>query len=219
MNTLRQKLDAFMRGMAERADPKVLATLRQAEAALQAAGISEQTLHVGDLAPDFSLPDQFGGTVDLHALCSRGPVVLTFFRGGWCPFCTLSLRSLAEIRPALRKEGADVVAISPQAAGGALETAERNGLTFPVLTDAGNAVARAYGLVWDLSPEVRAVYEKFGHSLPRINATPEWTLPIPAGFVVGPDRRIVYAYADPRADHRMEPVEALSAVRRLKAAA
>ncbi len=184
--------------------------------ALEHAGLTEHALKAGDLAPDFILPNQAGKLISLYGLLERGPVVLTFFRGGWCPFCTLTLRALAAIRPKLRRQGAELVAISPETPDNAAATVERNGLQFPVLTDAGNQVAREYRLVWELDAKMRAVYEKLGHPLPKMNGNNEWTLPVPAGFVVAQDRRISYAHVQTRIDRRIEPQVALDAVQQLE---
>lgn len=216
MDGLTRQLDAFMAGFMERTDRETAATLRASAMALEHAGLTEHALKAGDLAPDFNLPNQAGKLVSLYGLLERGPVVLTFFRGGWCPFCTLTLRALAAIRPKLRRQGAELVAISPETPDNAAATVERNGLQFPVLTDAGNQVAREYRLVWELDAKMRAVYEKLGHPLPKMNGNNEWTLPVPAGFVVAQDRRISYAHVQTRIDRRIEPQVALDAVQQLE---
>ncbi len=216
MDGLTKQLDAFMAGFMERTDPATAAALRTSSMALEQAGLVEHALKVGDRAPDFTLPDQTGKPVSLRGLLERGPVVLTFFRGGWCPFCALTLRALAAIRPKLRRLGGELVAISPEMPRNAATTAERNGLNFPVLTDLGNHVAREYRLVWQLDAQMRAVYERLGHSLPTINGDNEWTLPVPAGFVVASDGHIKYAHVHTRVDRRIEPQAALDAVQQLE---
>ncbi len=217
MQTLTQQLDAFMDGLLERTDPATAAVMREAtRTGMPGAGPAD-ALRAGDLAPEFSLPDQNGAQVSLRELLARGPVVLTFFRGGWCPFCTIALRALDGIRSELRRQGAEVAAISPQRLDLAVATAERNGFQFPVLTDHGNAVARRYGLLWELGPEMRAVFERLGHPLPAMNAAHEWSLPVPAGFVIAPDGRVAYAHVDARITRRLDPRAALDAVRDLRA--
>ncbi len=215
MDGLTKQLDAFMTGLMERADPGTAATLRASVTALEQAGVVERALKAGDQAPDFILPDQTGKSVSLRDLLKSGPVVLTFFRGGWCPFCTLTLRALAAIQPKLRRLGAELVAISPETPSNAAATVERNGLNFPVLTDFGNRVAREYRLVWELDEQMRALYERLGHPLPKMNGDNEWTLPLPAGFVVAQDGRISYAHVHARVDRRIEPQAALAAVQQL----
>lgn len=215
MDGLTKQLDAFMAGFMERVDPTTAATMRASMTALEHSGVAEHALKAGDQAPDFVLPDQTGKSVSLRGLLQNGPVVLTFFRGGWCPFCTLTLRALAAIRPKLRRLGGELVAISPETPSNAAMTAERNGLAFPVLTDAGNRVAREYRLVWQLDEQMRTLYERLGHPLPKMNGNNEWTLPVPAGFVVAQDGRISYAHVHSRVDRRIEPQAALEAVRQL----
>lgn len=212
--SLARQLDAFMEGLLDRLDPataRVLLQAARAQAQTELAGV----LRAGDLAPDFALPDQSGRVTSLRELLGHGPVVLTFFRGGWCPFCSIALRALDRIHAELRREGAELVAISPQTTSNAAATAERNSLSFPILADHGNAVARRYGLVWELQPEMQTVFERLGQPLPRINGTKEWTLPVPAGFVVNRDGRIAYAHVDARINRRLEPAEALASVRAL----
>jgi peroxiredoxin len=205
-----------MDGLLERTDPAIAAVLRKASAEGLSGPGPINALRVGDLAPAFALPDQRGGTVALRDLLARGPVVLTFFRGGWCPFCAISLRALDAISGEIRRQGAELVGISPQRAELSAATAERNALRFPLLVDRGNEVARQYGLHWELGPEMRSVYERLGHPLPEVNAGSEWALPIPAGFVIDQTGRIVYAHTDGRVTHRMEPGDALREVSRLR---
>lgn len=114
MRSLAQQLDDYLEGLMERADPEIVATMRRAAEHWLADKAGDAALKVGDTAPDFTLPDQSGNPVSLSATLRRGPVVLTFFRGGWCPFCMISLRALAKAYPALRRHGAEVLAISPQ---------------------------------------------------------------------------------------------------------
>ncbi len=215
MQNLTKQLDAFLAGFMERTDSGTAAVIRRAEQDLEQSGIAGHALKVGDRAPAFVLPDQTGKPVSLDAALAKGPVVLTFFRGGWCPFCSLALRALMGIVPELRRRGGELMAISPQSQAHTAATAERNGLNFPVLSDHDNAVSAQFGLVWTLDPEHRAIYERLGHPLPRINGTDSWDLPVPAGYVIGQDGRITFAHVDPRVNRRLEPAAALAAVRQL----
>ena len=217
MQTLSRQLDAFLAGVLERTDPATAEILREAARSglPGTADIRVAGPRAGDPAPDFALADQRGARIGLRELLAKGPLVLTFFRGGWCPFCTISLRALDSVRAELAREGATVAAISPQRSDLALDTAERNDLKFPLLIDPGSEVARRYGLVWELGPELRTVYERLGHALPQVNAAREWALPIPAGFVIAQDGTIAYAHVDPRITRRLEPREAVRAVKDL----
>jgi peroxiredoxin len=147
---------------------------------------------------------------------SHGAVVLTFFRGGWCPFCTITLRALQQIARSVERSGASLVAISPQPLDALATLADSQGLTFPLLSDHCNAVARSYGLLWRLDPSSQAIYQRLGHDIPSHNGAPGWELPMPAGYVIAPDSRIVHARVDARVTHRLEPAEVLNSLRELR---
>ncbi len=215
MADLDRQLDAFLAALLERAGPEVAAVLHRAEAAREALGLSYHAVKEGDVAPDFTLQDANGRPVSLAALRAQGPVVLVFFRGAWCPFCTLTLRAMERARPAIEATGARVVAVAPQARPGLAVLAELQNLHFPLLTDAGNDVARRYGLVWEVDEELRALYRRLGHDLTRLNAVPAWELPIGAGYVIAPDGHVVAARVDPHVTRRLTPARALAALRAL----
>lgn len=219
MESLAAQLEAFRAGLLERADPNLVAILANWHRELDEAQIAGAALQAGDRAPDFTLPDRDGRLVSLRETLARGPVVLSFIRGGWCPYCTLTLRALGRRHAALRRHGAEVLALSPEAPRHNAATADCTWLPFPVLRDHDNAVARHYGLVVRLPPEVQEVYRRLGHELPAINRVPGWDLPMPAGYVVAPDGRIVFARVSSRTERRMEPADALAAVAALTMAA
>ncbi len=123
---------------------------------------------VGAAAPPFSLPDARGGQVSLQKQLACGPVVLTFYRGAWCPYCDLALRAYQEVLPHIRALGANLVAISPQTPDESLTTAEKKNLAFAVLSDAGNTVARQYGLIFEVSTALDAIHKAFGIDLVEI---------------------------------------------------
>ncbi|HEY2131912.1 MAG TPA: peroxiredoxin-like family protein [Acetobacteraceae bacterium] len=213
MTSLASQLDAFLDGLIARMDPATLALWQACEAERVAMAAKTARIGQGDIAPDFTLPDQNGVQVSLSGQLAKGPVVLGFYRGGWCPFCTLTLRAVDRISGELARHGATLLMISPQTQCESAATARRNFLSFSVLSDAGNAVARRYGLVWKAQPKTRALLERLGHDLSRINGTAEWDLPMPAGYVIAPDGRVVLAHADPLVYRRMEPAAALAALR------
>jgi peroxiredoxin len=217
MRTLSRQLESFFTALLDRTDPSTAATLRHVQGTLADSELTHQARKAGDMAPDFSLPDQHGRIVTLSAELARGPVVLTFFRGGWCPFCSITLRALANAQESIRRAGASLIAIAPQSEAGIRATAETQGLDFPLLSDHGNAVARSYGLVWHLDAEAQAIYRRLGHDVPAINGAPGWELPMPAGYVIKPSGRICRARVDARATHRLEPAEALAALAGLHA--
>jgi peroxiredoxin len=213
MDRLSRKLDIFLDSLLDRLGQATAAEFQRLEECHPASTARGPRIGLGDIAPDFTLSDQDGMQVSLSERLSRGPVVLSFYRGGWCPFCTMTLRAMERIRSEAAREGANILMVSPQRPDESAATARRNCLHFAVLSDAGNAVARRYGLVWSIEPQRRALLERLGHDLSRINASPEWELPVAAGYVIAPDGRIVSAHLDPRVNHRMEPQAALEALR------
>jgi peroxiredoxin len=185
--------------------------LRSSFARAEAAG-------TGDTAADFSLPDARGGSVSLSYLLRSGPAVVTFYRGGWCPYCNIQLRTYEAALPQIKALGASLVAISPQLPDSSLSTAETNALTFPVLSDVGNHVARSFGLVYALPEELRAALRSNNKALPGINGDETWELPVPATYVIAADGRVALAYIDVDYRKRLEPDAILAALKPLRPA-
>ena len=151
----------------------------------------------------------------LKDLLAAGPVVLSFYRGGWRPYCNLELRALQPALPEITRLGATLVAVSPQTPDESLSTAEKNALAFPVLSDAGSATAKSFGIAYDLAEELRPIYARFGHALPDKNGDESWVLPIPATYVIDTDGTIALAFVDVDYRNRLEPAEILTALQSL----
>ncbi len=177
----------------------------------------EAAIGVDDQAPSFTLPDAQGNPVSLAELLRHGPAVVTFYRGGWCPYCNLQLRAYQAALPEMAALGARLVAISPQMPDGSLSTAEANALTFDVLSDVGNAVARSFGLVYALPEELRAALRSNNKALPGINGDESWELPVPATYVIDRDRRVALAAIDVDYRNRLEPETILAALKSRRA--
>ena len=189
-----------------------LAVMDAATAALRAEGLSEQSLDVGARAPEFRLPAANGGEVILSSLLADGPVVLAFYRGAWCPYCAIELHALQGRLGEITEAGATLVAISPQTPDNSLSTAEKLDLTFPVLSDVGNVVARSFGLVFSLPEDLRTVYDGFGIDLPAANGDRTFELPVPATFVIAADGTVAWRFADADYTKRAEPDEVIAAL-------
>ncbi len=214
---LQQELEAFRSNAAKLMPPELLAGLQKSIDDLKHSGIVERALKTGDLAPDFDLPNAQGPQIALLDLLKRGPVVVSFYRGFWCPYCNLHLRAYQRLLLDIRALGAALVAISPQTADRSAMTAAQNELEFEVLSDRRNEVAARFGIAYDIPEVVRTITGKFGHYLPDYNGSDDWRLPISATYVISPDRRIVLADVDPDFRARLEPAHALAALQRLAA--
>lgn len=215
MSTLCGKLRAFRDAMVERAGPEKAGAIEAAYQAVLDAGLPGKAVGVGDAAPGFTLPDLAGAEHRLSDALAKGPVVLLFYRGLWCPFCAKTLRAMDAIRPALEREGASLIAVAPQVPAMAAEAASSLGLGLKLLYDAGGAVAARYRLNWTVPDPVRRLFGKFGHPLARENEDDGAILPMLAAYVIGRDGVVTAATVDPRPSVRMEPEEALAAVRAL----
>ena len=183
---------------------------RRALAALAESGIAERALGEGDTAPDFELPNPVGDPVRLSELLERGPVILSFYRGQWCPFCNLELQALQRALDDIKAAGATLVAVSPNKPDVSLTTVEKHALTFPVLSDHGNHVAKQFNLVYEMTPENIENYRAKGRDIPTFNGTDKWELPIPATYVIDRDRTIRYAFVDTNHRVRAEPSEVVA---------
>lgn len=184
----------------------------QATTQIAASGLAESSLGVGAVAPDFTLPGATGAAVSLSALLTKGPVVLAFYRGGWCPYCSTELRALQAKLPEITAAGATLVAISPQTPDNSLSTVEKLGLglAFTVLSDEGNHVAESFGLVFELPQSLRAVNQGFGIDLPAANGDTTYRLPLPATYVIGSDGIVAWRFADADYTKRAEPDDVIA---------
>ncbi|GHO47026.1 peroxiredoxin-like family protein [Ktedonospora formicarum] len=180
---------------------QILSTIDQ----LLTLGIAEQALKEGEHAPDFTLPDALGNAMTLSNLLTRGPVILTFYRGAWCPYCNLQLHAYQQVLPQIQALGASLVAISPQTPDQSLSLAEKYGLAFAVLSDVGNQVARAYRLVFTIDEAVRTAHKQVGADLPTYNGDESWELPIPGTFLLDQSGTVRLAFVDPNYTHRLDP--------------
>jgi peroxiredoxin len=172
-------------------------------------GLAKAALKAGDHAPAIVLTNAKGETVDVGMLLKRGPVIVTFYRGGWCPYCNLELRAFQKILPDITAAGAALIAISPEKPDDTLSTAEKNALSFEVFSDIGQKVGRAFGLVYTFSDELKRAYQDFGRDIPATNGANEWALPISATYIIGRDSTIIYAYTDADYRDRADPEEVL----------
>lgn len=173
------------------------------------AGVGLGAPHVGDRVPDFELRDARGKEMSLSSELKRGPSIVAFFRGGWCPYCDLQLRAYQEVLPQIKRFGANVIAISPQTPDATQSTAEKKGLGFPVLSDPGNQVARDYGLVFKVPPVLDELQRGFGIDIPKANGDTSNELPVTATFLVARSGLVAFRHLDVDWRRRLEPAELL----------
>jgi peroxiredoxin len=217
--SLDEQLDAYRAGWRIRVPTERQAVMDAHVAHLGQSGIARTALQVGDRAPAIALTDQHGARFDVAPLLAKGPVVVTFYRGGWCPFCNLELKAYQAQLPRILAAGASLVAISPEKPDDTVETASKNALAFPVLSDVGQSVGRAFGVVYAFTAEVRTAYDGFKLDIPARNGAPDdWSLPLSATYVVGSDGMILFA--DTRVDYRerTDPLEVLRVLEQRAAA-
>lgn len=217
--SLQEQLDAYKAGFKERVPADKQAVMLRATEDLRQSGLVETAIRTGMALPAFSLPNQKGETVSSQDLLDRGPLVITVFRGVWCPYCNIEIAALNAIAAEVRQAGGEIVAISPQHQASAQATVEKNSLDFDVLVDEGNAYTRQLGLVFALPDDLREIYTGFGLVLPEHNGDDSWTLPMPARLVVRTDGQIAYADVNPDYTVRPEPSETLAVLRDITATA
>jgi peroxiredoxin len=210
--TLQANLKAITEGVRQQAPAEVFAAIEAANAKLEISGIAGRALKAGDRIPDFDLPDATGKVVRSADLLAAGPLVISFYRGAWCPYCSLELKTLQQNFAEFHAKGATLVAISPQTPDESLTTKQRNELAFPVLSDAGCNVARKFGLVFTLDETLKPIYKAFGIDLLAHNGVDTWELPIPATYIVAKSGKIVSAYVDVDYRNRAEPAEILKSL-------
>ena len=211
--SLQEKLDAFRADFeTNKAPPEATAIMHRATAELIASGQAERALKVGDRAPAFALADPDGKVWSSAELTAKGPLVVTFYRGVWCPYCNMDLQALQAVAGKIRAAGANLVTISPQTAVNSRKAQRDHDLSYPVLSDPGNEVAHKFGLRFRLPDELAALYRKFGVNLDQLNGDASWTLPMPARYIIGRDGVIRYAEVNPDYTRRPDPEELLPAL-------
>lgn len=199
--TLTEQLDARKARFVEAAPPERVAAAEGAIADVADSGILERAINLGDKAPDFTLPDALGDSVSLYEQLEKGPVILTWYRGSWCPYCNIQLHDYQESLADIHAAGAQLMAVSPELADSALSWKEKEELEFIVLSDVGNEVAREYGIVYRIPDAISAGYVAGGRNdLTRYNGDDSLELPLAVTYVIGTDGTVEYAFVD--ADYR-----------------
>jgi peroxiredoxin len=212
---VKKELEAFQKDQAAKAPAERLKVYEEGIEQVKKSGILEKALKVGDKAPDFELPDASGKTVKLSALLEHGPVVVTWYRGAWCPYCNIALRGYQKVLPEIKAEGASLVAISPQTPDNSAATVEKDALGFEVLSDKSNKAARSFGVAYKV-PSVVIEQLKGRLDLSKYNGDTTNELPLGATYVIDRQGVIRYAFVDGDYRKRAEPSAVVAALKALK---
>lgn len=219
---LQDRLDAFKADfvggkLAFKPTKERLEAMARATKELTDSGQAQRAKKAGDVAPVFTLKDPEGNPVSSRELLSRGPLVVSFYRGVWCPYCNLELQALQASLADITTRGASLVAISPQIRANSSKSQRDNKLAFPILSDVKSEIANAFGIRFALPDYLVEVYKTFGNNLPVVNDDPAWVLPMPARYVIGTDGVIAYSEVNPDYTQRPDPSELLPVLDRLRA--
>lgn len=210
--TLTEKLKALADGSVKRHPGEAQNIMRKAINDLEATSIIENAFKTGHTLPEIVLPNAKGELINLNEMISKNRVVLTFYRGGWCPYCNLELKALQEVLPQIEAKGAKLVAITPEMPDHSLTTKEKNELSFEVLSDKNNSVAKKMNLAYKLPNELVALYKTFNINLETSNGNLDNELPIAATYIIEKNGRISYHFLKEDYKLRADPETILSAL-------
>jgi peroxiredoxin len=208
MNLTQELADLNSRHSAQTSPEQAAAAAETKEAILR-AGITRTALRQGAKMPAFSLPDADGQVFRSADLLAKGPLIISFYRGGWCSYCNLELNALRLALPEIEARGATLVGVSPEVPSQIATTKEKTNVNFVLLSDQGNGFAKQMGLVYRLPEAMQDQFRQNGVVLPEINGDESWELPLPATYLIGQDGTIRDAFVDPDYYRRKDPQELL----------
>lgn len=204
--SLKSKLEEKKANFEKRADDQKKKIYAEGIQDVADSGIIESAINIGDLAPNFTLLNAMGDEITLYNELKKGTVILTWYRGGWCPYCNMTLHALQEELPNFIANGANLIALTPELPDNSLSTTEKNELKFEVLSDVGNVIAKEYGIVFELIESVADSYNK-SFNLVEFNGDNSNELPLAASYIIDTDGKVIYAFLDADYRNRAEPSE------------
>ena len=210
--TLTEQLKEYADNSVKRHPGEAQVIMRNAIEALEATDILENATKTGDQFPDFTLPNAKGALIQLSSLLEKGKVVLTFYRGGWCPYCNIALKALQNTLPEINAKGANLVAITPETPDNTLTTLEKNELGFEVLSSENNELARSLGLVYQLPENLVTLYKKFGIDLIESQGNEASELPIAATYIIEQNGNVSYHFLAEDYKLRADPLDIIAAL-------
>lgn len=208
--SLRAQLDACRHAFEASAPPSVAAALQDSIAELGQTGLVRQAIKAGEMAPPFRLRSRGGGFISLSEVLDRGPAVISFFRGAWCPFCNLAMKALAQAQSELEQFGATLAGLSPF-------LGSEGGSILPLLSDPGCRIAARYRIAFAVPPQFQPAYLALGYPSGAESGPNRWVLPLPATYIVDRNGRVVLSYVDADYRTRLEPAEIIVALGHLRA--
>ena len=203
---LKSKLEEQKSTFSRKADDTKKKAYEEGIVFVKESGILQNAKQNGDIAPDFTLNNALGEPVQLSDYLKKGKVVLTWYRGGWCPYCNLTLNALQEELANFKKQGANLIALTPELPDESISTSEKNNLQFEVLSDVGNKVANQYGIVFQLTDVVAEMYND-SFALNKHNGDASNQLPLAATYIIDENGKIIYSFLDADYRNRAEPAE------------
>ena len=210
--SLKAQIDAYNVQKDAKLPADVLALMNTTNEELIAQHIKDNALQIGQKVENFSLANHNGENIELADLLKKGPVIISFYRGGWCPYCNLELKALNDYLPQFKTQNAQLVAISPQLPDETLSTAQKNALEFDVLSDVSNKVAEQFGLLFTLDERIQALYTQFGIDFEHYYGDKSFKLPLPATYVINQEGVITYAFLNEDYTLRAEPTDIMAAL-------
>ena len=210
--SLKAQIDAYNVQKDAKLPADVLALMNTTNEELIAQHIKDNALQIGQKVQNFSLANHNGENIELADLLKKGPVIISFYRGGWCPYCNLELKALNDYLPQFKTQSAQLVAISPQLPDETLSTAQKNDLEFDVLCDVSNKVAEQFGLLFTLDERIQALYTQFGIDFEHYYGDKSFKLPLPATYVINQEGVITYAFLSEDYTLRAEPIDVMTAL-------
>ena len=210
--SLKDELGSFAEQMSQNAPKDVLETIGSEIGKLVESEVTEEALKVGDTAPDFFLKDSEGNTVSLNDLIEKGPVVISFNRGNWCPFCNMEFKALQLSMPEIQKAGGNLVVISPQLPQKSSDLKQQHGFSYPILYDEDNKTAKSFKISFTLPENLRPIHKAFGMDIPEHNGNNRYELPFPATYVIDQNKKITFSYINVNWMERAEPSEFIPSI-------
>ncbi len=208
MNTLAQQIDELNKNLTQQVPPEVLTSFGQSIEDVKKLQLEDHCIKVGDTFPNFQLKNTTNQVIELNDLLQKGPIIISFFRGSWCPYCNLELRALQQKLSELEAKKVTLIAISPQLSSYSATLKKTLHLDFELLTDQDNHLAKQIGINFELQDYVSPIYQNLGIDLAVYNGNTQQELPIPAVFTLDSTGRVTYKFVDSNYMNRID-MEAL----------